>query len=299
MGGRGDRHGLGDGIDAGGMAVSGDGRVSGEDAFAQRLSRIEEDLPARLDLPEIGAGDDVARGKLGVRMDGFHEALAGIVDENGALTAQGFGGKRGGIAAGQDRRWVELDEFGIGDDGPGPRRHAHGVAAHRGGIGGCRIKPAQPPGRQHGSAGADEDRLHIAVAQPAAEDADDAPLGMGEIDGGDAFDHADGGCLPYPGNDRLHDGMARPVARNAHHAVGRMGRLAREDELTKRVAIKRSAPIGEIVDTGSRLGGDRRGDAVIDNAGTSHFGIECMGAGRIPLAHRSGDAALRPGRGGA
>ena len=55
------------------------------------------------------------------------------------------------------------------------------MAAHRGGIGGCRIKPAQPPGRQHGSAGPDEDRLHIAVAQPAAKDADDAPLGMGEI----------------------------------------------------------------------------------------------------------------------
>src|SRR5690606_27834849 len=70
MGGRSDRDQARNRVDAGVVAISGYGGKAGENGFAQSGAGIEEDPAAGLNLAEIGAGHDVARGQFGVGMDG-------------------------------------------------------------------------------------------------------------------------------------------------------------------------------------------------------------------------------------
>ena len=78
-----------------------------------------------------------------------HEALARLVDQHRAFAAQRFGRERRRIAADHDRGRVELDEFGIGDDGAGARRDRKPEPARLGRIGGHRIEMADAAGREH------------------------------------------------------------------------------------------------------------------------------------------------------
>ncbi len=115
MGGGRDRDGVVDGIDARLAAIARHGGEARENGRAEGRSRVEKDLMALADLGKVGAGDDVARGELGIGMDGRHEALACLVDEDGAFATEGLGGEGRRICTGGDGRGVELDEFGIGD----------------------------------------------------------------------------------------------------------------------------------------------------------------------------------------
>ena len=101
---------------------------------ADRLAAIEEGAAAGRDLGMDGAGDDVARREFGVGMDREHEALAGRVDQRGAVAAQRLGGERRRVAADVDRGRVELHELRIGDHRAGAGRHAEAVAARFGGL---------------------------------------------------------------------------------------------------------------------------------------------------------------------
>ncbi len=89
---------------------------------------------ALADLGKVGAGDDVARGEFGIGMDGRHEALACLVDEDGAFAAEGLGGEGRRICTGGDGRGVELDEFGIGDYCAARAAMPMAWAAHAGGL---------------------------------------------------------------------------------------------------------------------------------------------------------------------
>ncbi len=96
-------------------------------------SGVEKDLMALADLGKVGAGDDVARGEFGIGMDGRHEALACLVDEDGAFAAEGLGGEGPGsapVAMAVGWNWTNS---GSAITRP-PGRHAHGVAAHAGGL---------------------------------------------------------------------------------------------------------------------------------------------------------------------
>ena len=225
MGRGGDRDHAVDRVDAGVRAVFADGGKAGEDGGAQGGARVEIDLSTRLDLAEIGAGDDVPRGQFGVWMDGGHEALAQIIDEDSAFAAQRLGGEGRRIGTGRNGGGMELDEFGIGNDSPGTGRHTHGMAAHAGRIGGDGIKAAQAAGGQHGGAGADEDGLGIAVAQLAAIDADDAAIVAGEITTKATVDY---------------QGIARQVIREVGYIDDQMGICA--DTCAVLLALNRQSP---------------------------------------------------------
>jgi hypothetical protein len=84
-------------------------------------ARIEERAAAGGDLGEHAARHDVARRKFGQRVQACHEALAALVDQDRAFAAQALRCERRGIAPDHDRGRVELDEFGIGNDGAGAR----------------------------------------------------------------------------------------------------------------------------------------------------------------------------------
>ena len=121
--GRRDRDRLRDRVDAGGDAACVDGRELLGETRADRLAAIEEGAAAGGDLGVDAPRATMSRGASSARMDREHEALAGCVDQRGAVAAQRLGGERRRVAADVDRGRVKLDEFRIGDDRAGARRH--------------------------------------------------------------------------------------------------------------------------------------------------------------------------------
>ena len=211
-------------------------------------------------------------------MDRWHEAFAQFIDQDGAFAAERFGSEGGRVGTRCDGGRVELHELGVGDDRAGPRRHAHGVAAHAGRVGGHGVKSAESARRQHGGAGADEHRFCVAVAELAAVDADDAAVGARQVDRRDPLHHPDRGRSAHFGDQRLHDSEAGPVAFHPHHPVYRVRGFARQAEMPLVVAVERGAPVGEVLDARGGLGGDALGGQYIDDARPGLFGVAHRGA---------------------
>ncbi len=293
---RGHRDRLRHGINACSEAIPGDGGVVGEDARTEGGAGVEKNLPARLDLAVVGPRHDVPGRQFGILVDGGHEALTQVVDQDGALAAERFGGERGGIGASRDGGGVKLHEFRVGDDRPGAGGHAHCVAADARRIGGDRIEPAQAARGQHGGAGPNQHRLAVAVAELAGIDADDAALFRRQIHRRQPLHHADGRGAAHLGDKGLHDGEAGPVAVHPDDATVRVRGLAAEQEMSRKVPIEGRAPAREIIDARRRLRGHRLGDCLVDDAGTGNLGIDRVSVRAVAIAYCSRDAALGPGR---
>ncbi len=150
-------------IDPGIQAVFVDRRELRREGVADRLARVEIDRMAGADMAVDRLRDDVARREFHHRMDAFEEAEAGLVDQRRAGAADRFGRQRRRIAADGKRGRVELDEFGIGDDRAGTRRHGEAGAFRFGRIGRHRIEMAAAAHRQHDGAGGEEEAARLAA----------------------------------------------------------------------------------------------------------------------------------------
>ena len=110
-----------------------------------------------------------SRGReVGERVLALHEALARLVDEEGALAADRLGDERllaaRALAEPQHRR-VELDELEVGEHGAGPQRGGHAVARRDGRVRRRGVDLAETAGREHDGArvgGADAVDLALA-----------------------------------------------------------------------------------------------------------------------------------------
>ncbi len=76
-----------------------------------------------------------------------------------------------------------------------------------------------------------------------------------------------------------------------------MGRLARQQEAARAVAVEGNAVGQEIADALRRFAGDQLRDALIDQPAAGSDGIGRMTLRRVALAHGRGDAALGPDAG--
>jgi hypothetical protein len=257
--------------------------------------RIEPGAASRDDLGEHAARHDIAWRQLRIGMQRLHEPVAGAIDQGGALAAQRLGGERGRIAVHRDRGRMELDEFGVGDDRAGARRHHQAVAAGFGRVGGDRIEMADPTGRQHHRARRQSDAL------PAArgDDAADAALIGDELLRRHPGEHANIWSVCDRRNQRRHDGAAGGVALDMHDPPRRMGRLAGDLEAAGNVAVERHAERHEIAYPLRRLARHGERHAFVDQAGTGRDRIAGMRLRAVAIGHCRRDPALRPGGRGA
>ena len=82
------------------------------------------------------AGDDVARGELGVGVHVEHEPAAVGVEQHRALAAHRLGDEE--VAGRRERRGVELVELQVGERRSGPQRGGDAVAGGDRGVRGVR-----------------------------------------------------------------------------------------------------------------------------------------------------------------
>ncbi len=73
----------------------------------------------------------------------------------------------------------------------------------------------------------------------------------------------------------------------------------RDREPACEVAVERHAVAQQVVDARGRLAGEAERDILVDEAGADRDGVGRMRFGGVAFADGRGDAALRPGAGGA
>ena len=190
---------------------------------------IEEDAVAGGDVSGHGARDDVARLELGAALP-RHEALAGFVDQHGALAAHGLADQRHGIEPDGERGRMELHELHVGraprrraPPAPGPGRWrpadwscgrrdrpARRWRARRDGSAAGRRSTAPPPARRRC-----RDRRPAGGAPPAPR-------------------HGDRGRGGHRGDQGAHDRRPRAVARDMDDATAAVRGLQAEREAARR-----------------------------------------------------------------
>ena len=139
-----------------------------------------------------GAGDDAAGGELGVGVDFGEEAVAGGVEQDSALAAEGFRDEEGGPVTADERGGVELDELEVADDRAGAEGEAEAVCGGDCGVGGVGVERAGAAGGEDGGVGGDRGVL----AGRVGDDCADAAAGFEcEFDGGVVFAEVDVAAL--------------------------------------------------------------------------------------------------------
>ncbi len=185
-----------------------------------------------------------------------HETLTAPIDEDRAGASQALGDDRRGIPAACNRRRMKLDEFRIGDDGPGARgnRHADAVGMRWIGRGGEQM--ADTAGREHDSARRDQQGRGRSILRAAQfQAAHDAVLRQQRIDDM-VLDHADRGRRAHGVGQGRHDRLPGEVAADAQDALHGMGRRAGRRQLPPVIAIERDAEPDQILDPRRRISGE-------------------------------------------
>ncbi len=261
----------------------------------RQLAAIEKGAAAAHHFAIDASRDDVAGAELGIGMERAHEAFAACVDEGRAFAAKRFGRERRRIAADVDRGGMELNEFGVGDDGAGAGGDGDAFAARFAWIGGDGVELPRAAGRKHHGGGIEHKTRGIGSRLHALDlEAGDAAVAHDEVAGRPAFDHMDRGHRPCRRGQRRHDGAAGGIALHMEDAAGAVGRLAAEIEMALEVLVEGNAIAEQVLDAVAGLACEQRGDALIDDAGAGADGVGGMRRGAVALGQRGGDARLRP-----
>jgi hypothetical protein len=191
-------------------------------------------------------------GELEVRVLVLHEAVAVLVDQDGAFAAQGFSEQGHGIGAGREGRGVELDELQIHQTGTGPGGHGETIARGFLGIGGVEIELAQATGRQHHGRRQME---HAPAVRVNCQQAHDLAILDHQIDRKGLVHHPHVGG-PADGLDQgAHDLGTRGVA-GVEDAAAAVGGFAAEGERAGVVQVEMGAQGEQGLDPLRSLGGE-------------------------------------------
>ena len=249
------------------------------------------------DLAVQGPRHHVARRQFGIRMKAQHETLAMFVDQGGAFAAQCFGGQRRGIAADGDGSGMELDEFGIGNNGAGTGRHAQSFAARFQRIGGDGIERAQPTGGENDGAGAEQHQPRLPSRAVAGKKPGDAAILHRQFHGMKAFHHPDRRGAQHPFGQGAGNFRPGAIAADMHDAGAGVRRFAAQRQRTVGGAVERRAQGDQIGDAFRGLARHQIDDGGIAQSRAGRDGVGGMVPPVIAFAHRGRDSALGPGAG--
>ena len=169
VGGRRDGHAAREQVGAGLAQTGDDVGEAARDRGRGRGPRSRGRRCAALELRVDGAGHDVARGQVALRVDALHDATAVPGDQGRALAAQRLG-QQEAVArrAGRERGRVELHELHVGHPGAGAVGQGDAVSGGAGRVGGAGPERAGAPGREDRGPGAQLEDLVAVQGERAA-----------------------------------------------------------------------------------------------------------------------------------
>lgn len=300
MGGRGDRHGLCDRVDAVGAA-------GGQDRREPLLPHLGAEV-AGVEVHVLGVvvehaahdalGDDVPGRQLGQLVLPQHEAHAVGVDQVGALASDRLGDQRLlalRVRAEEQHRGVELDELQVAHLGARAQGEGDAVAGGDGRVGGRGEHLAHAAGGEHH--GGRVHRAHavvLALAHHVQGDAGGAALGVGEqVEHERVLDRAQ-----PPRADRLDQGAgdlrARGVAARVGDTAPVVAALTGEFQVAVGGRVELRPRRDEPPYGVGALGDQDAHRLLVAQARAGDQGVVEVLLGGVALAEGRGDAALRP-----
>ncbi len=189
---------------------------------------------------------------------------------------------------------MELHELGIGDGRAGASGDGDALASGVGRIGGHGVESADTAGCEDDSPGTVKRMDGGGVICAGQGDACDAVAGLDQRKRAEIFEKGDGRRAADGLDHGLHNGKPGSVAGHANDAIGRMGRLAREDQTTFEILVERDTVGQQIPNPVPRLCRDEMRDPLVDDTCACLDCVRGVQLRRVAFANGRRDATLRP-----
>jgi hypothetical protein len=256
-------------------------------------SRVEENtMSFGAAMPDC-ARDDVAGRQFGAGLV-RHETQPGFVDQGGAVAAHSLGHQRHRSRRPVEGGRMELDEFEIGKLCARARRQRETLAETPRRVGAVQKQPADAAGREHDPTAIDHQR----TVRIGGEHALDGVVLDNKAARLDAFQQRDRRTAAHRCDQRTHDLAAGAVAGGVHDPVAAVRGLEAEPPAAIGPAVEGDAKPREMFDGRRRRIDDPCRDGFIAKIYARSEGVSQMQGGGVVVAHRCGEAALRPQAGG-
>ncbi len=264
----GDGHGRGGPVEPEAAAGGVDG---GETPGKKRRAQgggVEQHRSAALlrHLPGDAAGNHIARGKLGVRVQRLHKAGAVLRAEHSAVATNGLGNKE--VAGNGESGRVELVELDIGHLHTGAQGHGYTVAGGHRGVGGVGKKLARAAAGEEN--GIDREGALVAVLVQNV-DTGHASVFNDEVAGERVLQHLDAG-RPHGGDEGGFNREAGCVAAGVEHAGVRVRRFQTTGELAL-AAVEVDTKGDQVANAGGALAAQDFDGLEVAQAGPGAQGI--------------------------
>jgi hypothetical protein len=230
---------------------------------ADGCTAIEKHFVSRSYFAVDGAGHDIAWTQFRARMDRRHEAAAILIDQGCATAAQSFGGKRGGINAGDNSGGMKLHEFRIGDHRTGSRRHAQTFAADFRRIGGDGVERAQSSRREDDGLRPEQHQSRICPVTGASEQPCYATILYRKFQSMEPLEHGDRGGFARAIRQCAGHFRACAITIDVNDARCGMCRFATDRDGAIGFTVEWRAKADQILDTGRRFTRHQRRDLPI------------------------------------
>lgn len=303
MGGRGDRDGLVDGVDAVGAAGCEDRREAVLPHVGAEVPGVEEHVLGVLLLHAAhdALGDDVPGRQFGQLVLSGHEAHAAGVDQVGALTAYRLGDEgllAFRVRAEEQHGGVELHELEVGDLRARAQGERHAVAGRHGRVRGRREDLPHAAGREDDRGGVHgAHAIVLALAHDVQGDARRTAVRVRQqVEYQRVLDRTKP-TRAYRLDQRPGDLRAGRVAPGVRDTAAVVAALAGEFQLSLGGLVEVGARLDEPPYGVRALGDEDPYGLLVAQARARHERVVLVLLGGVALAQGRGDAALRPAGG--
>ena len=239
-----------------------------------------------------GAGDDVARRELGIRVHVEHEAAVLVVAQDRALAADGLGyEKRVCRALGGEHSRMELDELEIDHRRPRAQRRGDAVSCRDRWVRGVRVELPRTPRREHDRVRREHLAARVVAPQVDARCASCRPVDD-EVDEERVLDDSHRARAQTRDEGFLDRGAGGIPARVQDAGV-RVRRLETLHEVTVRRTVELDTERDQLTDAAGALLGEHADGVGIAESRTGDEGVVDVILDTVVVEHDPCDAALR------
>ena len=284
-----DRNRISRGIDPCHFAERGNDGIAFCKFRPRMFPRVEEDAMSFRAAAPDRARDDVAGRKFGAGLV-RHEALPGVVDQDRAVAAHGFGHQRHRTRRPVEGGRVKLDELEIGEYRACTRRQRQSLAEATGRVGTVQKQPADATCGDHDAAGIDHQRTLRVHGEHALDGIvldDQAPRL-------DAFKQGNRRTAAHRCDQCAHDFASGAIAGGVHDPVAAMRGFKAEPPAAVGPPVEGDAKPGEMLDGRRRRVDDAARDGFVAQACTCGQRVGQMQGRVVVVAHRRRKPALCP-----